>query len=76
MKMVSRRILAVFSIMAVIIWNMEGLFMTNVSAADNDGTLTVCYKNEETILSGMHCQIYFVGHRENNDYGFDGAFAN
>ncbi len=76
MKMVSRRILAVFSVMVVIIWNMAGLFMANVSAADNDGTLTVCYKNEETILSGMQCQIYRVGHRENNDYVFDGAFAN
>ena len=46
-----------------------------VSAAEDTGTLTVwCIKDDE-ILQGMHWRIYRVGHRSENDYIFEGEYA-
>ena len=46
------------------------------SAAEDTSTLSLwCVKDEE-IVDGMHWQIFRVGHRETNDYVFEGAFAN
>jgi hypothetical protein len=44
-------------------------------AAERTGTLALwCVKDDE-IITGMHWQIYRVGHREENDYVFEGAFS-
>ena len=45
------------------------------NAAESKGTLALwCVKDDE-IVDKMHWQIYRVGHREQNDYVFEGAFS-
>ena len=46
-----------------------------VSAAEDTGTLSIWCIKDDVILEGMHWRIFRVGHREKNDYVFDGSFA-
>ena len=43
-------------------------------ADDRKGTLSLWCVQDEEIVSGMHWQIYRVGHREDNDYVFEAPF--
>ena len=46
-----------------------------VSAAESKGTLALWCVNEKEIVEGMQWRIYRVGHRNENDYVFEGAFS-
>lgn len=45
-----------------------------VSAEETDGSLSLWCVKDDDIVSGMHWQIYRVGHRVADDYVFEGAF--
>ena len=72
MKTIGKRILAGI---CVLFFVLPLCICYPVGAADNKGTLALwCVKDTE-IVEGMHWQIFRVGHRENDDYIFEGAFS-
>ncbi len=57
-----------------VLWLFAGVLM-NVSAATPQVTLTLVCRTDETILSGLHWNIYRVGSRIGPDFVLDGDFA-
>lgn len=68
-----RRAAALLIVMGILLLCMAGM-QTGVSA-ETSGSLSLRCVQENTILDGMHWQIYKVGHREGDDFAFDDAFA-
>lgn len=64
---------ALFFAIAGILWCIAGTFVF-AAAEETTGSLTLWCAKDEDIVSGMHWQLYRVGHREANDYVFEGAF--
>lgn len=66
---------ACFALMIAILC-MSGAFL-RASAADGEtsGTLTLWCVKDDDIVSGMEWHLYRVGHREKDDYIFEGDFA-
>lgn len=73
-KSMKTRISAIFCTLAVVLWCMAGVFLT-VSAEETTGSMTLWCVKDDDIVVNMHWQMYRVGHRESNDYVFEGDFA-
>ena len=73
----SMKISAVLCAFAIVLWFAAGILVhvNNASAAEQTGSLTLWCAKDDDIVKGMHWQIYRVGHRNQNDYVFEGAFA-
>ncbi len=74
MTTIRRRAGTVLCALAAILWCMAGL-LSIASADEAEGSLTLWCVKDDDIVVGMHWQLYRVGHREANDYVFEGAFA-
>ena len=62
---------------ALILWFAAGLLLVKPAfAEETTGSLTLWCVKDEDIVVGMHWQIYRVGHREADDYVFEGDFEN
>lgn len=66
----SRLCAAVFALFFVILCTA-----VPVSAEETKGMLSLWCVKDDVILKGMHWKIFRVGHREQNDYVFEGDFA-
>ena len=73
----SKRIRAVLCTLAIVLWFAAGLLVhVNIAFAEEQtGSLTLWCVKDDDIVSGMHWQIYRVGHRAEDDYVFEGDFA-
>lgn len=71
--MMKRKLGAACFALAVICLCLAGTLL-HVSAADS-GTLTLWCAKDDDVVVGMHWQIYRVGYRVDNDYVFEGDFA-
>ena len=68
---------AVLCAFAMVLWFTAGtLFVMPAFAEKTDGSLTLWCVKDDDIVSNMHWQLYRVGHREANDYVFEGDFEN
>ncbi|MBR2283385.1 MAG: Cna B-type domain-containing protein [Ruminococcus sp.] len=72
--MVKNKISAVLCVLAIVLWCMAGVFMT-ASAEETTGSMTLWCVKDDDIVVNMHWQLYRVGHREGNNYVFEGDFA-
>ncbi|MBQ9809508.1 MAG: Cna B-type domain-containing protein [Ruminococcus sp.] len=75
MTMISDRLAALCCAFAMVFWCAAGGLMFRTSAEENEGSLTLWCAKDEDVVADMHWQIYRVGHREANDYVFEGPFA-
>ena len=71
MKKIRCRLLAGICMLLFVIFMLP----LPAAAAETTGTLALWCVRDEDIVSGMHWQIYRVGHREKNDYVFEGGFS-
>lgn len=74
-KLKLHKISALLIAAALVLWCMAGTIML-VSAEETTGSMTLWCVKDEDIVVGMHWQLYRVGHREANDYVFEGDFEN
>lgn len=74
-KLKLHKISAIFIAAALVLWCMAGTIML-VSAEEATGSMTLWCVKDEDIVVNMHWQLYRVGHREANDYVFEGDFEN
>lgn len=72
-KLKLHKIAVLFITAALILWCSAGAWM-NVLAAEETGSMTLWCVKDDDIVVGMHWQLYRVGHRESNDYVFEGDF--
>ena len=75
MKITLNKIPAILCAVVLVLWYMAGAFMF-ASAEETAGSMTLWCVKEDDIVVNMHWQLYRVGHRENNDYVFEGDFEN
>ena len=77
MKSFANRISAVFCASAAALFLSFSLtdYVNIVSAEEPTGSLSVWCVQDDQIFTGMHWQIYRVGHRSADDYIFEGNFA-
>lgn len=68
------KIAAVCLALVMALWCMAGTFMS-ASAEENAGSLMLWCVKDDDIVSGMNWHLYRVGHREKDDYVFEGDFA-
>lgn len=63
--------------LAVILWCMADTVtvLSANTAGSGNGSLTLWCVKDDDIVADMHWQIYRVGHREEEDYIFEGDFA-
>ena len=75
--MCKSRIGTVLCAIAMVLWFTAGtLFVKPAFAEEANGSLTLWCVKDDDIVSNMHWQLYRVGHREGNDYVFEGDFEN
>jgi len=72
--MTKRKISILCFALMMILWCLAGTF-TFVSAEETTGSMTLWCVKDEDVVANMHWQLYRVGHREADDYVFEGDFA-
>lgn len=74
--MIKRKAGALFCAVAMLLCFMAGAFMyANAADETATGTLTLWCVKDDDIVANMKWHLYRVGHREDNDYVFEGDFA-
>lgn len=76
-KSITSKISAILCAFALVLWFAAGTLLVKPAfAEETDGSLTLWCVKDEDIVVNMHWQLYRVGHREANDYVFEGDFEN
>lgn len=76
-KSITSKIWAILCAFALVLWFAAGTLLVKPAfAEETDGSLTLWCVKDEDIVVNMHWQLYRVGHREANDYVFEGDFEN
>ena len=76
-KSITSKISAILCAFALVLWFTAGTLLVKPAfAEETDGSLTLWCVKDEDIVVNMHWQLYRVGHREADDYVFEGDFEN
>lgn len=76
-KSITSKIWAILCAFALVLWFTAGTLLVKPAfAEETEGSLTLWCVKDEDIVVNMHWQLYRVGHREANDYVFEGNFEN